>query len=861
MAGRAGFRVRCASAVRGGEIAHLGSRADRMHPSVPGASGVVGARSSFVPVAALLLAALAACASGGGGSSPRAADAQRAARLASAGPFTLAGAWTGFLMNGMQLVRVDIELGATPTLEDGVEVHAGEATLAEIGLPGSATQRAGTPVSADARLEHDPATGTFTLAFPRARGGDPRQLTRRFRNIVGVTDPAHHRLAGFHGNALRSADQLFRFTRPEEVDATLATFARFAGRGPVVKPKQQSRLGGQRPSLGELFGGADTPDPRVVLDWAAGIDAAYDSFRKPRRSTTVTHTDALLLLADEPFAVAFGAPFDGLSDDAVDGIHALLKGEFLYSSDPAEKGVAGLAGLFKRGDQGAPNGLQTLNGVLALRTLRAWLDERTARMESAPVGAAGFATVTGMEVALGDSPLGVFAPTDAPLAAAFWPSEREAALAVADRAHDRQAYGALERSLDELEQFPHTQETWDVVFDWISTEAAEFTRVSQAEREVLGARRGALLDAVMATLLEPDLAARPAHRTDDVAWIADEVLWWHRLRHDHARAWLFQDGVLAELKGAFLAERAAALDAAIPALGSTIAGLRLARLPDVEAVWFSLPGDDETAAAAAARRAVDARRRVIDAAIAAAEQDARAVVDADPSRPLPFLDVRRYAAPGFVRLVYFGEVDGPDGMELLEAWDAGDLQRLMSTRNTLMRFRAAFRIHHGTAYREHFREAADREAWRLATGEDWTGIRSDLVTTDQWGNELNRVEGQVHTHVRTTYAQTYNACEESEADLWGSLWLGSMAANEAAKRGGHPFDPSTLEFEDPTDTEVSILDAALATREEYAATAETFLADHLDAHPATVRWFERNLHALVTGGRLERLERPEVDGL
>ena len=816
-----------------------------------------------IPVSplALLFLTFAACAGPGGGSSPVADDARRAAQLASAGPFTSAGAWTGFFMNSMQIVRVDLSLDATPTDSDGAEVFTGEATLAEIGLAGSSVQRAATAVRSEARLVLDSATGTFTLAFPRALDGDPRQLTRRFRPMVGVTDPVHHRLAGFHGAQLRTMDQLFRFTRPEEVDATLASYERFVGRGPVVHPKQQTRLGAPRVSLGDLLGGSDAPDPKVVLDWAAGLDDAYDPLRKPRRSRGVTHTDALVLFADEPFARAFGVPFDGLPDGALDGIHELLQGEFLHDRDPAVRGVAGVAGLFKRGDQGAPHGLQALNGVLALRTLRAWLDERVERMDTAPVGFEGFAMCVGTKVALGDSPLGVFAPSEAPLVPAFWPAERKAALAVADRAHNRQAYAALERSLDELQQSPHNQETWDRVFDWTRTRAAEFTLITQAEREVLGARRGALLDAVLATLLEVDRAARPVHAVDSIAWVTEEVAWWHRLRHGHQRAWLFEDGVLAQLKQDFAAERAAAVDAAIPALEKAIAGMRLAALPDVEAVWFSLPGDKETAAFAAARTSVAKRRQVIDTAIAAAERDALEVVAANPSRPLPFLDVRRYQAPGFLRLVYFGESDGMHSSELLEAWNAGNLHDLVSKRNTLRRFRSAFRIHHACIYSEHARSEAQRAAWTREHGEEWAGIRTVRTTTDQWGNPLNRTEGEVHTWVRAPYARTFIACEETEADAWGSLWLGAMVSNQAAKSAGHPFDPSTLPPEDPTDTKTSPLDAALATRAEYSALAKAFLADHLAAHPATVRHFERNLFALVTGGKFERVNRPDVDGL
>ena len=74
------------------------------------------------------------------------------------------------------------------------------------------------------------------------------------------------------------------------------------------------------------------------------------------------------------------------------------------------------------------------------------------------------------------------------------------------------------------------------------------------------------------------------------AFELDEV----RLRHDHKRAWLHEDGVMARLRQQIADQRAAAL--------------------------------------AAATAAVEKRRRVIDAAIAAAEEEALAVVAADPSR-------------------------------------------------------------------------------------------------------------------------------------------------------------------------------------------------------------------------------------
>lgn len=799
------------------------------------------ARGHFkrIPHCALVLALLviaSSCAGSGRTWTPIAGDAVRAARLKTSAPFTPTGQWIGIFLNGMQVVRVDLKLRA----EEGEGgVHLGEATFSElnlIGQPAKASSRA------EVLFKHDELIGKFTLQVQRVVSADRGAPSPRFRDLRGVTDSVHHRFAGMQGAHLQSMNQLFRFTRPDEFDATLAMSRRFTGPGPRVR----TTLPGQRrrTQLRDLFIRFDKPDPATAIAWATEIEDAYDEYDNPRPTLHITPIEAVLLFADDPFTRAFGAPFDALSDAALDGIFALFQQDLKNHPNRRVQGNSTLASMFMRSDWGTTNGLQTLHGVLALRTMRHWLAQRIDRVSKEPAGPEGYQLSIGMEELL-----------ESKLATVFWPDERFHALSVVDDARDVQAYLSFERSLDELERAPHTRETWDALREWRASEGGRY-RITPEEREVLNTRRKTIMDNVLNHLLEPYRNSRPI-QGDNISWIAKEVSWWARLKHDNIRMW--HHDPVKHLRAKMTAERAEALASVLPELERTIATMPLAQLPEVDKVWFSLPGDKDTPVYAAVIRAIEQRQIAIDAAIVLAERRALALVRANPSRPLPFIDVRKYHAPGFLRFVYFGESDGIDGQRALDAWNAGDLKELTSELNLHNRFRAAFRLYHRFIYEQYGKTASQRAKWTRSRGEKWSGIQT--VSVDQWGDPVDHSEGFTHTWVRTPYAQKYTDCEATEAELIGSLWLGLASANKSAKTGRHPFDPAGLPFKDPTKTDTSPLESTKATREEYEELFKRFVADFESTHPATVRHFERNLMALVSNGQLERITRLDVDGL
>lgn len=797
---------------------------------------------------AFFLLLITACSGPG---SAVAADALRAERLSTLGPFTLGGPWTGFFFQngGGQLVRVDVTFGETPTDRGGLEVFAGEATIAQVELPGRRARRALASVQGNAAMTVDPVTGTFQFRVS-SLGRDPQMLAVGVGAAIGVIDPVHHRLAGFSGGSAESFGRFFRFTRPEEASATLAAYGRFTGPGPKAPQRELLRNGRKKITLGDLFGGTSGPDLATLQRWAASMNSGDDNGEEPRQTGGLRSSSSLLIFGDEPFERAFGAPFDGLSDSEIDGFYKRIRKDFSGSNDPTERRFAGLAGYFRRSDQGAPNGLRTLHGVLALRTIRSWATDQAEKMDSGPGEPASYARSIAMKTLLGS-----VEGSGGGITYVVPPTERKKLLAEANRIHTREASAELARVLGHLEDLPHTQESWDQAFDLTQARAADYDLLDGPDRESIERRRRALLDSVLTTLLGPDLAARPVHGKGNVDWIPEEVAWWARLRYNHHRAWQQSGGVLGQLSHDFTRERSAALNAAIPALERTIAEAKLAELPNIESIWFSLDGDKQTAAFAAATSAAADRRKVIDSAIRGAERDALALVAQDPTRPLPFLDVRRYKAPGLLRLVYFGETRGVDIDKLAHWWGSDDLDGVVTENNAWLRFRAAFRIYHHGLYHKYFRSEDARDAWTRQEGEKWRGIQAVWRKDNPWGPPEEDPIGAPHTYVREPYAEAYIRCEASIAEIGSAMWLDSLRTKQ------NSASPSHRPFQDPTDTSPTPFEAAIASRDDYSELTEAFLQDHLKSHPATVRHFEHNLMALVTGGKLKPLQPLPVDGL
>ncbi len=815
------------------------------------------------------LLSLGGCAGTGGGGSPLAYDAARAAALRVAEPFSMGGAWSGLFMSGVEFVKVDLELEAEPASTGGEgsvqETFHGTATYTTwfVSGPPARGSRVSTS-SAKVRVLHQAAAGTFTVEPQEILTGGVGSHARSFRSIRGVVDRRHHRLAGIHGDSLRSFSQCFRFTRPEEFGATEAAYRRFAGPGPKIRRLAAGTPRNSRENLQLLFGGGpDKPDPVTVLKWSRRLAKDVVS-RNGRSSNAVGVTgfqqnELMLLFEDAHFSQAFGVPFDGLSDSAMDGVYALLFQDFRNSGDAEEKSVSSLAQRFKRSDLGAPTGVHTLQAVLSLRTLRYWLDERSEHLAGLPAGEEGWAIVKGLESEL-----------ESPLAGLFWRQQIEVGIETADFGAKAQAAAALARGLDLLEQAPLTRETLRTLQDWPFRKADDMRWLSTADRQALGERNLALMDRILDELLEPHRASMPALGASGAESPLDTAragaLWHEDLQLAFQRSW--SRPPLERLREQFLAARAQVLVAARQEMVGQVRGLKLTQLPLLQGAWFSVPGDDASEAYGAVLAAAEQRHDTIDAAIRAAEDRARELVRDNRSRPLPFLDVRRYDVPTFLEFAYYGDAPNVNSEELIEAWLRGDARTMLAKANVLQHLQTAFRIYHGL-YQERYGKTEVQRVARLEShGEDWRAIVSTWVEKDDYGNVIDRNELGVSTYVRAQYGEKYIECEQTEGNLWGALFLGALASGQgdqaAASDVKDIFALSGLNLDGESPSwggGRSGPDGLKASRKDYGKLFAQFLDEHQEERIATVRHLERNLMAMVSGKPLTRLERLEVDGL
>lgn len=757
-------------------------------------------------------------------------------------------------MDGMELIRMDLELAAPILNEDGLEVLEGHAQLTRWSAKGGRQIRGKTDLGRHAvSLVHGVHSATFVLQPTMGR----HFRGTRLQPMNGVVDTAHHRLAGIQGEQLTTLTQWFRLQRPEEFEGVAKAFERFAGKGPTVRRNDPTGRGRGTQALASLFGGGpDKPKAETVTNWARGMDQ-----ERPREAWQGAREGALrarsmILFEDEHFSQAFGAPFDDLSNSKVDGIYALLRQDFQASRVPEEKQLAGLARVFHRSDEGSPTGTQTLQAVLSMRTFRQWLRAQKQRLESMPVGEEGWGLVAGMQYQL-----------DARLEGMLWPSELTELRESVEAGRTVQTYAYIQRQFDELEQRPRDKDTLRVLMDFPFRKREEMAGAPRAQYIELEERRFGLMDRIVEELLPDTPVARQVAGDADSAldvYLEGGVLF-RTLRSELARVWELPSTL--EFRESFQAARARLLPRALPEMKQRILTLKLKDLASVEGAWFPLRQDRESAAHREALAALEARDATIQAAIGAGASRALELAKGDPKAALRFLDLRGFPAQDFLEAVYYGETDGIVVSELLTALDRGDATEMLKQTNLSQNLRTAFRIYHHLYYKRFGRTESMRNSRRESHGDDWRGIYTVTTTTNRFGPVGQPVKGPVHTYVRREYAKKYNECEISEGELFGSLFLG-LAAERQDPAGSQAQGIEALELTglgfllgEGAPRPERAAGSLLADRDEYHRGFGAFLDAFEKDHLPTLRHLEHNLLAMVSSRPMRKIQRLDVDGL
>lgn len=741
------------------------------------------------------------------------------------GPLELDGAWHGVFVTNAGPVHVALELNevdaAGETTTRRYEGPARFGLLKDVDSAGRATSGSAA-ARAHYRVTHDTLAQTVRFEQLQLDGPDPRAFSRRLDTGTGVVDTSRHRLAGLLMPGRVGFGECFVFARPDDFDDLSDAYARFQGPGPGIPTNAPQGRQGRKVSFGDLFGGPDRPDPEVLRAWSAGLGDGGPRGRPAYKRPGFGDLASLDLFADEHFERHFDGRFDELDEDTVDGIHARLLQDMRVSSIAEDKVVASLAGMFKRSDQGPGSGFETLQGVLARRSIASWQRAQVERLEAAADPRAAWDLAQAMAALDGWDELTLLRPDESE---ATW--ERVAAVRA------RGAFVGLDHELESLESLPASQDALRTVARWRLDNYDDLPTMDDASRRALLDRWEAIMMRITRELAAP-LLARLTAQERSVAALVDGAEAYTQLRDEFS--WSWELDAMTALREDFRRERDATLQAVLPELVERVAGLSRGELGRVPDAWFALPDDRRGAAWSAVAAAIEERHERIDEAMVRAE--VQALAEARPGEPLRFIDMRRFPSSELFELIYFGTGQTHSARDALVAWDRADMTGLYESTEFIKSMKLAFR-----AYHEQYGRVFGRTAQqRAAHGGEWTGITTVTTTRNGFGTVVDRDESEPHTWVRTPYAALYAQSQPTEGDLLGSLLFGAAATEQ----GGGDTPPRSL------------MDVLFQDVEPLLTSMRAFIEEYGTEHPATLRHFEANLEAALTGRPLTRLDVPEL---
>ena len=737
-------------------------------------------------------------------------------------PMDFSGKWIGAILVYPKVVYVQMEL--TPRgVRNGETVYSGTSGFQqrESYRPGREIENDVTVELARVELRYQENTQTFVIEM--ARNGRSRgNYVHWFRKGEGVVDLAGNRFAGTRGDRNPSSLQdYFYFVRPHQFEEISDNYGHF------YQPPG-------RTSLLARFMKASKAD---LIAWFEPFAESYpeaDLYHIPHGKLELMVID---LFNDAHFKRHFGGKtFDELGAAALDGTAYLLSRDMIRSRDRNERSLGVLGGMFSR-TIGSPRGMDTLQGVFVLRAFDGWYSNQMALLAGMQASEANWEGLTSMEPH--------FEPQSRALSM-FLPARSQQAKQNILETRQRLAYPIIQASIAELEKRLHQPST-DVLADVVSWPVARRERLSylSASQRAEVSQRIESLKFRLVKELMPSFMERLRNLGQGFEAVLGGNDWYHSFTGTFQGA--TDAPAYMAAYDAFLQRRAIDLEAARPAMLAKISTLAYKELNAPTRYWLTSPSDRSSPVypalvEAATQRKAELERQhelSIKTAVAQAFEESRK----NPSQPLRYIDMRKYAVPELMSMIYYGTMDFANIHEVLGSFKRGDLQSLFKSAEFTAKMKIVFQEYHRTYY-ERYGSTADK---RRQNPEGWVPME---ITHKSWqedgfGNRSNESSStSFDIYVRQPYVQAYKNTLATTADVLAML-VG------AARERRIDSDAGVW----------GVLGGMIGDTMKNRNAFDQFLSDYHDSYPATVRHFEQNLLKAFTRREMIQLDLIEVEPL
>lgn len=666
-----------------------------------------------------------------------------------------------------------------------------------------------------AELQYVPANQTFVLVL-NARNRYGGRYLGYLRRGEGVVDSGTGRFAGTLKLRPGNLGDYFHFERPGDFEAVAKNYGDF-----------------------HLAQGRISPVAKLAAPSKGDLVAWFEPFVQNHPDVDLYHVAhgtlelmAIDLFADAHFSKYFGKRFDELSGMAMIGTGLRLSQDLSRSQNRNERSLGTLSRMFYRGT-GSPSGMETLQGVLALRVYTAWFRTQIDQLAVMPPTEADWKSLAALEP--------VF-KAGAPTLSLFLPTRYARAQQQIQDARQRIAYPLLETQIAALES-RRQQPSQDLLTDlihWPATEREKLSCLSISQRNILHDRIQAIKFAVVEKLVPPHV-----ERLKNLGQGFEAVLagneWYRRLNS------AFQGATDApayrQALEAFQQHRKTDLDTALPVMLEKVSAFRYKDLGIPKQSWLATPKDSDSPVYAAVDAALAKRKSEliqkhkddIEKAIAQALKESRE----NPKQPLRYVDMSKYAASELMSVIYYGTMNHPRAERVIQSMSQGDLGSIFKSAAFSTKMKLVFQMYHQVYY-ERYRNSPP--LFRLQP-EEWATMVIHHTTRNGFGTIVDSYDS-TDIDVRRPYAKAYEQTLIQGSDVLVTLF-------DAASKGQLNKDSGIM----------GVVGDMFSDSMRNKRSFEQFLSDYRDDYPATVYHFEQNLMKAFTLQDMEQIKQIEIEPL